>query len=200
VGRKASCNGQLGRESGEVLAQLESHELRLRGAFNATLSFSELQSARVDGEVLTAETPRGHLRLSLGCTEAKRWIDRILNPPSLAKKIGLLRGTPVHIVGTSEEITACLAEAGADTVKLGEAKLAFIAISTHEDLELLDGLARNLPEAAQIWVLRKKGAQAMVKESEIMAFLRSRRFAPSKTAAWSELYSADRYSRSRMPR
>ena len=89
---------------------------------------------------------------------------------------------------------------GADRVEQAEAKLAFIAILTHEDLKLLDGLVRYLPEGAQIWVLRTKGSRAMVKESEIMALLRSRRFAPSKTAAWSELYSADRFSRSGMLR
>lgn len=200
MGREASCNGQLGQESGGVLAQLESHELRLRGAFKATLSFSDLQFVRVEGEVLRAETPQGDLRLPLGRMEAEKWLERILNPPSLAKKLGLFRGIPVHIVGASAEIAACLADAGADTVKLAEAKLAFIAVLTYQDLEPLDGLVRNLPEAAHIWVLRVKGAHAMVKESEIMAFLRSRRLAPSKTAAWSELYSADRFSRSGMPR
>lgn len=200
MGREASCNGQLGQESGGVLAQLESHELRLRGAFKATLSFSDLQFVRVEGEVLRAETPQGDLRLPLGRMEAEKWLERILNPPSLAKKLGLFRGIPVHIVGASAEIAACLADAGADTVKLAEAKLAFIAVLTYQDLEPLDGLVRNLPEAAHIWVLRVKGAHAMVKESEIMAFLRSRRLAPSKTAAWSELYSADRFSRSGMLR
>lgn len=200
MGREASCDGQLGQESGQVLAQLESHELRLRGAFKAALNFSDLQFARVEGEVLLAETPRGQLRLSLGWMEAKRWLERILNPPSLAKKLGLFRGIPVHVAGASAEITACLTEAGADTVKLDEAKLAFIAILTHQDLELLDGLVRHLPEAAHIWVLRTKGARAMVHERDIMAFLRSRRFTPSKTAGWSELYSADRYSRSGVPR
>lgn len=150
--------------------------------------------------ILEAETPQGHLRLSLGLTEARKWLDRISNPPSLAKKLGVLRGIPVHVVGTPPEITAQLVEMGADRVEQAEAKLAFIAILTHEDLKLLDGLVRYLPEGAQIWVLRTKGSRAMVKESEIMALLRSRRFAPSKTAAWSELYSADRYSRSGIPR
>lgn len=200
MGREALCNGQLGRESGGVLAQLESHELRIRGDFNATLSFSDLRFARVEGEILEAETPQGHLRLSLGLTEARKWLDRISNPPSLAKKLGVLRGIPVHVVGTPPEITAQLVEMGADRVEQAEAKLAFIAILKHEDLKLLDGLVRYLPEGAQIWVLRTKGSRAMVKESEIMALLRSRRFAPSKTAAWSELYSADRYSRSGIPR
>ena len=72
MGREALCNGQLGRESGGVLAQLESHELRIRGDFNATLSFSDLRFARVEGEILEAETPQGHLRLSLGLTEARK--------------------------------------------------------------------------------------------------------------------------------
>ena len=78
-------------------------------------------------------------------------------------------------------------------------KLKYLSL-IHIYLKLLDGLVRYLPEGAQIWVLRTKGSRAMVKESEIMALLRSRRFAPSKTAAWSELYSADRYSRSGIPR
>lgn len=197
MGREALCYGELGEEAGEVRALLESHELKLRGDIKATLAFTELQGAKVRGDALEAQTPRGLLRLHLGKIEARKWLDRIEHPPTLAQKLGIGPGTPVHVVSMPPEGAEVLAQAGAVIGDFAGAKLVFVAIASQDDLRALDHLARKLLSDAQLWVLRQKGKGAVVKEVEIMGVLRAQGLAPSKTAAWSEEYAADRYGRAR---
>jgi len=197
VGREALCQGQLGGESGEVIAHLEANEIRIRGAFNANLRLADLSLVRMEGEALKAESPHGLLFLSLGSREGRKWLDSIANPPALEKKLGLGSGVPVHVVDNSPVVMDALTPTATAMVDLENANLVFITVVSRDDLQMLDGVARKLPKDSHLWVLRKKGKVVPIKESEIMACLRSHGLAPTKTAAWSELYSADRYSRSR---
>ena len=57
--------------------------------------------------------------------------------------------------------------------------------------------APTLPRGIHLWVLRQRGVNAGVKEGDIMAPLRAHGLAPSKAAAWSEFYAADRCGRAR---
>ena len=197
MGGEALCQAELGLEAGEVLALLESHEVRLRGTIKATLSFGDLRKLRVNGEVLEAQTPQGPLRLHLGAAEARKWLSRIECPPTLAQKLGVLADAPVHLVGSPPGVASVLEGAGARMVALADAQFIFIAIATPDDLRTLDRLVPTLPQGIHLWVLRQKGKTAGVKEGDIMAALRAHGLAPSKTAAWSEFYAADRYGRAR---
>lgn len=197
MGREALCQAELAHEAGEVRALLEGHEIRLRGDIRATLALSDLRDLRIDGDVLHAQTPHGALGLHLGSTEARRWLERIVSPPTLAEKLGITPGKPVHLVNSPEAVASVLDGAGARIVGLADAQLVFIAVATPKDLRSLDLLASRLPSGTQLWVLRTKGKEAGVKEADIMATLRTHGLAPSKTAAWSALYAADRYGRAR---
>jgi|APEBP8051073058_1049385.scaffolds.fasta_scaffold00015_230 hypothetical protein len=197
MGREAECYGELGQEAGEVSAMLESREIRLRGAFKAILHYDDLRKLTVRDNALQALTPRGQLRLHLGEVEAGKWLDRIESPPSLAKKLGINPGTRVHLVSSPLEVRDVLSDAGAEMVSLSDAELAFIVVVSLEDLRAMKELASTLPQGIYLWVLRQKGKKVEVKESEIMATLRTQGFAPSKTAAWSDVYSADRYGQAR---
>ena len=198
MGREALCHGELGRDAGEVRAHLESHELRLRGDIKATLGIAELSAIRVQGDALQAQTPRGPLRLQLGAIEARKWLDRMTHPPTLAQKLGITPGTAVHVVGSPPEVSEVLTQAGARIGSLADATLVFVLIASDHDLQTLLRLVPTLPPGAQLWMLRPKGKAAAVKEAAIMGALRAQGLAPSKTSAWSQEYAADRYGRARV--
>jgi len=90
-----------------------------------------------------------------------------------------------------------LKEAGARLVSLDDAKLIFVVVESQEDLETLGRLAATRPQSAHIWVLRRKGKHASIKEAPVTDRMRLHGMAPSKTAAWSDSYAADRYGVSR---
>ena len=197
MGREAQCHAALGDLAGETHAWLESDAVILRGDIAGRFRLADLRDIRVDADVFEASTERGPLRLHLGAAEAARWLDRIAHPRSLGQKLGLGPGVSVHVAGAHPEILAMLGALGADMAPLDRARLVFVAVEAQEDLQALDTLASGLPDPTQLWVLRVKGKAATVKESEIMARLRAHGWAPSKTAAWSDRFAADRYGRAR---
>lgn len=200
MGRESLCHAELGPDAGDVRAMLESHELRLSGAFKASVRFEDLRRVNVSAGVLEAYTPHGLLRLALGETEARKWLDRIGNAPSLAQKLGIGPGVRAHVLASHPMVSAVLLEAGVSVAALADASVVFSVVEDHTDLETLGQLVSRLPVGVPLWVLRKKGKQAVVKEREIMEMLRARGLAPSKTTAWSDSHGADRYGRARSSR
>ena len=87
MGRETACEAWHGDLHGRVVAHLDGQALQLRGAIRATLPLASLQQVRADGDGLHAVTPAGPLRLAMGIRDAAAWRERILAPPSLAKKL-----------------------------------------------------------------------------------------------------------------
>ena len=197
MGREAQCRAELGDLAGETHAWLESDAVILRGGIAGRFRLADLKDMRVEGDVFEASTERGPMRLHLGAAEAARWLDRIRHPRSLGQKLGLAPGVSVHVAEAHPEVLAVLGALGADMAPLDRARLAFVAVEAQEDLQGLDALASSLPASTHLWILRLKGKAATVKESEIIARLRTHGLAPSKTAAWSDRFAADRYGRAR---
>lgn len=193
MGREKLCNASLGDEHGEVRAMLETNEIVLRDGIAAKLPLSTLRSMRVREDRFEAHTNRGLLSLALGATEAAAWLARINDPPSLPRKLGVERGTPVHVVDDHPEPRGVLSAAGASFVALEQATLVFVVVESETQLAALARLAAMRPASAHLWVLRPKGKHAAIKESVIIASLKAQGLAPSKTAAWSDAYAADRY-------
>lgn len=195
MGRETACEARYGDLHGRVVAHLDGQALQLRGAIRATLPLASLQQVRADGDGLHAVTPAGPLRLAMGIRDAAAWRERILAPPSLAKKLGLVADLPVHVLGGHAEPRGVLAAAGARETPAAQASMSFAVVDSPDDLARLAACCAQLP--LPLWVLRRKGREAPVKEGELMAALRQRGLAPGKTAAWSDAYSADRYGKAR---
>jgi len=198
MGRVAVCHGSLGTAAGEVRAMLESEVIQLRGDIQSNVAFGELKNVRAEGEHFLAVANGKPLALKLGQKESLLWVRKILHPPTLADKLGLAQGLPIHVHGRHAEALRVVEPAGVRLVPLAKARLAFLVVDTPLHLEALKALAEGKPADAQIWIVRRKGKDALVRESSIMAVAKEAGLSPSKTSAWSEAYSADRYG-SRSP-
>lgn len=193
MGRVVVCQGSLGAARGEVRAMLESEVIQLRGDVHANVGVAGLRNLRAEGGLLLAVADGEPLALELGEKEAALWVRKISHPPSLADKLGVAEGLAVHVHGQHAEILRVLKPAGVQLVPLAEAGLVFLMIDTPARLQTLQALAQTRPAGAQIWVLRPKGKDAAVRETDIMATARAAGLSPNKTAAWSDAYAADRY-------
>lgn len=187
------CHGSLGAARGEVRAMLEGTLIQLRGDVHANVEGATLKNLRAEGGLLLALADGAPLALELGEKEAALWLRKINHPPSLAEKLGLAAGMPVHVHGQPAEIVRVLKAAGVQLVPPAQARLLFVLVDEPAQLQALQKLARARADGAQIWVLRPKGKGAAVREADIMALAKAEGLAPSKTAAWSEAYAADRY-------
>jgi hypothetical protein len=197
MGRVVVCHGSLGAAQGEVRAMLEGDAIQLRGDIRANLPVAGLKRLRVEDDQLLALAEGGPLALQLGAKEAALWVRKIENPPTLADKLGVSAGTPVHAHEQHAEIARVMKAAGAQLVPLAKAQLVFLMIDSPARLETLKLLAGTRPAGAQLWIVRPKGKDAPVRESDIMTTAREAGLSPSKTASWSDTFSADRYGASK---
>ena len=88
-------------EQAEAKALLETDELIVRAPFKISVPRGAITAARADGDRLTVEWPQGAVELELGEREAARWANDIVNPKTVADKLGVKAGQRVLVVGDS---------------------------------------------------------------------------------------------------
>jgi hypothetical protein len=129
---------------------------------------------------------------------AEAWAAKIKNPPGRIDKLGVKPGMAIAIWGAIEpaavdEITA---RAGAN-VKAGRPRggeaLVFIAIDRPADLARIAEAAEKIAPDGAIWVIRRKGKDAAVSESESMAAGRAAGLYDTKVVGFSASHTAERY-------
>ena len=166
MGAEARCTVTFGgrKEAGKAL--LETDELIFRGD-NLRLSIPYKSISRVDaGEgVLHVTWPGGEAAFELGAA-ARKWIDKIRNPPTRIDKLGIKAGQKVLFVGLRdptlrEEIETC----GATVLARGAVGVdaIFIAANERDDLDRLVTVLKFLKRDGAIWVIRPKGARRSLK-------------------------------------
>jgi hypothetical protein len=200
LGREATCTARLDGKSSQGKALLETEELLFRGAlFRAAVPFKAMTRVAADDGDLTVVWPGGTLVLALGAPEAARWADKIRNPPARADKLGVKAGMRVAVVGAGARDPNFLREIEARGARIDragggepQADIVFLSIEARADLR---GLAahkpRIMPDGA-IWVLRPKGRDAAVTESEVRAAAKAAGLVDVKVAAFSPTLTAEK--------
>ena len=126
MGQEVTCRVECPAGNGEAKALLESTEVLVRGAFRWKVRFAELQSVEVNGGRLVLSAESGTTALSLGEIVAEKWAEKIRNPPSLMKKLGVRAGSQYDIVGSApRSFMNELDDAGAQESRAPELLFAF---------------------------------------------------------------------------
>lgn len=194
MGREALAWAEVGGESGDVRALLESTELILRGNIRRRFPRDQLARVRVDGDHLRFDCCGEAVTLQLGATVAHRWAEAIATPPpSLRAKLGLSGNSRAIRVGAFEDAALESALAGVLVDDVATADMIVACISGPEDLDT--ALAVQTTRASlPIWVVHPKGKGVAFGDGEIRAVLRARGFRDTKSCAVSEQLTASRYS------
>ncbi len=194
MGREALVYAEVGSETDEVRALLESGELILRGAIRRRCPKPALEGVTVEGEVLCFTYAGDPVRLHLGAREAEAWRKAItMPPPSLRTKLGLNKGARALLVGSFEDdalaeaLDGVLVEDGAD------AAVMIACIERPDDLSAARTLHAAHPSLA-LWAVYPKGRGVTFGENEIRASLRAKGFRDTKSCAVSERLTATRYN------
>src|SRR5262245_28988177 len=101
MGYEAQCTVRFEGHAAEGKASLETTDLIVRGPFRLAVPLKDVTDARV---------AKGWLSLTFGTRTvslhledaAKKWADRILNPPSRLQKLGVKPGMSVLAVGVDD--------------------------------------------------------------------------------------------------
>jgi len=194
MGREALIHAEVGMQTGEVKALLESHELILRGEIRRHFPRSVINNVEVDGALLRFTSGEETVRLYLGDKVAEAWAKAIASPPpSLRAKLGLQKGARAFLIGACDD--AALAEAldGVSTGNVAEAAMIIARIDGPDDLasaRATQAKYAHLP----VWMIYPKVKDVSYGDGAIRAALRESGFRDTKSCSVSDRLTATRYN------
>jgi hypothetical protein len=114
MGNEVLTRVEIGDETAEAKALLETEELIVRGAVKARIPFGEARDVTAEGNVLRLRWNGREVRIHVG-RDAAKWAGKIRNPKSVLDKLGIRPGQKISVVGeVDERFLGELAARGAD--------------------------------------------------------------------------------------
>lgn len=195
MGREATCRVQVGHDSAEVKALLESQELVLRGALRRRWPLAALHGLQLAGDALAFQADGEAVQLHLGAAEAARWKLKITTPPpGLADKLGVGPAAPVWVQGPVDDPALADALAGATTTDAAAARQMLAVVHDRDALGTALVTHAGLPCPA-LWLVHPKGRGAPLGDTAIRAVMRGAGYTDNKSAAVSDRLTATRWRR-----
>jgi phage-related tail fiber protein len=196
MGREAKVVYRSGKDRAEVRAHLDSAALELTGGKKLKIALADVRKATAEGDALKVETKTEKFELELGAKETAAWAKKILNPPTLADKLGVKAETKLLIVGERiKDIDEAAPSADhAATLTAAKAKAATVVILTlvpETAAKQIAAAAKVLPKATALWLVYTKGTKP--NGDTIIALARKAGLKDTKVARISETHAALRF-------
>lgn len=198
MGREAKTLCIEGRQKFEVKAHLDGQALQLTGEKKLTLPLAHVRAATVAGEDLKIVSAPATFALRLGAKEAAAWAKKILNPPSLAEKLGVKPGVTVHLIGPRvkelDEAAPQAPHAAALSAKAFAAcDIAILTLTPATAEKQIAAAAKTLPTKTALWLVYEKGTKP--NGDTIIMLARKAGLKDTKVARISDSHTALRFIR-----
>ena len=190
MGNEAQCRVEIGGESADAKALLETEELIVRGDVRAKIPFREAKDVSADNGVLRLRWNGRDVRVHVG-RDAAKWAEKIRNPKSVAEKLGVKPGQKISIIGKLDESFLSGVDVDVSRRLRRGSDIIFFAASKRADLEKLAELRESLAPAGAVWVIRPKGVSAIT-ESDVMADAKTAELVDVKVVRFSETHTAEK--------
>jgi hypothetical protein len=198
LGLEAICAATLDGQTSRGKALLETTELVFRattGGLRARVPLADVKTVTVAGKALTLKWKGGTLALELG-DAAEKWAEKIKNPPSRLRKLGVKPGARVALVGSFDfeaGFAAELQSGGANHAAAGSVDVLFYAPKARDELGRIPKLVTRLAPAGALWVIRPKGKDTPVTEAETRKAGLDAGLVDVKVAAFSATHTAEKF-------
>ena len=195
MGREAKLSVSDGTTIADARVHLDSETLTVGPPFRVKLKLGEIsRCAAGDGGL---EVAAGNTRLAIALTakEAAAWAKAMLNPPSLATKLGLKAGMAVATLGEMPpEIAGALKAATPSAARLGAAiaaQLVIAAVPEGVPVAKLAKLKSALAAKSAVWLIYRKGGA--INGDELIFAAREAGLKDTKVAKISETHTGLRF-------
>jgi len=190
MGREAICTATYNGETSEGKAHLDTDALIFRGGFRLSVPYKEVECAQaMDGKLSLRFRGQSAL-LELG-SEAAPWAERILNPPSLMKKLGVKPGLTAAIMGPIESEFVRDIEREGVGVLVDSAPVDLVFLQSDEPAELVrtQEAARRISPEGAVWVITPRGRPEL-RDIEVMAAGKAVGLVDVKVCRFSDTHTA----------
>jgi hypothetical protein len=198
MGREAQCTCIVNGSVAKVKALLEPPELILRGEMRRRIPFVKMTGIKPEGDRLHFKFEGESISLQLGKAMAEKWAEAILNPPTLAKKLGITAEATVHMIGPVDDPALKKALDEAKAISNRDPALILARVDTPADLiSALQKAADQLETGIPIWFIYRKGPGHPLNENHVRQTALATGIVDTKIAAVSAEFSALRFVKRR---
>ncbi len=173
-----NSSGRLALETSEIIYR--SDALRLK------ISLKDIRSATAEGGSLIIAWSGAQAVFEIG-PKAPKWVDKILNPPSLATKLGIKPGLKISIRGD-------LGSAFKPAPLVPGSDIILFHAATLEDLEEVPKLITSLAPKGALWIIYPKGRKD-IRESDVRSAALGAGLVDIKVAAFDKTLTATKWVR-----
>lgn len=193
MGREAVAVCHWQGDVAEARLHLDSAMLSLLGEMRLDVPRAEITDVVLCDEGVRVITIGPELIMEFGAVEAARWRQAILKkPPTLAEKLGISTDAPALVLGDIDDAPLAEALRGAVVPDPAQAAILLAVLMDLSDLEAASALALAHP-AKHIWMVYRKGKQAVVGDTVVRSHMRGLGFIDSKSSAVSDQLTTTRY-------
>ena len=143
-------------ETNEVLLRIEGEPKRRK------LAITKLKKVVGRGTSLTFEHEK--IRYAIEVVDGARWAEKIVSPPSLLTKLGIAKGSAVHIAGLDDDasFTRELDAAKVERVALGKkASVVVHGITARTQLSCIAAARRAVGDGLSLWIAYPRGRKEL---------------------------------------
>jgi len=195
MGSEAKCTVRADQRKATGTARLESEELQFRSPdLKLTIPFKTIETLAVRDGALRVTSATVSAVFELGAA-AEKWLEKIKNPPSRLKKLGIKAGMRVSIVQLDDPAFAAeLHEAGANVSTGRAAKdsdAIFFGATKTSQLDRVATLKRSLVQNGALWVIYPKG-RPDITQAAVMAAGKAAGLVDVKVVSFSSVLTTEK--------
>jgi hypothetical protein len=196
MGSEASCKATYKKVSAAGKARLETDVLQFRGGdLKLTIPFKDATRVSARGSTLTVTFAGGTVSFELG-TQAARWADKILHPPSRLAKLGARPEWKASAIGVDDRPFLKELEQAVASLSIGrivkDCDAIFFGATDAAELTRLAALKKSLKPNGAIWVVRPKG-RPEISEQAVMAAGKAAGLVDVKVVSFSPTHTAEKF-------
>jgi hypothetical protein len=196
MGAEAACTVRFKGSGGDGTARLETSVLQFRSAdLRLSIPFQEMSAVTAYEGTLTVTWPGGTATFDLGAA-APRWADKIRNPPSRLRKIGVQPAWRVSAIGVDDEEFLAELEGAVALLSIGRvlkhSDAIFLGARKEAELRRLERLKASLKPDGALWVIRPKG-RPEISERAVMAAGKAAGLVDVKVVGFSPTQTAEKF-------
>lgn len=170
---ESACHLQVGKDKYDGKVRMEADHIDFSGPTKFRFRLTEVTKPRQEGESI-AFGFHGHLVvIDLGSERAStNWITYILNPQSLADKLGVKEGNTVRVMNLDDhDLLNSLTEKKTRLISHSDAQcdLVMLGVERASELRQLEDLSENLRPNGAIWVVLPKTIRTVTKANVFAA-------------------------------
>lgn len=195
---ESACTLRVGRERYDGKVRMDGDYIDFSGPTKFRFRLAEIRKPKRAANEIGFDFHGTNVTIGLDERTATRWIDSILNPESLAEKLGVKAGHTVRVMNLDDgELVNSIRDKNAKVVSTPPARCDMVMLGVERAAELrqIGDLSDTLVPGGAIWVVLPKTVRTVTKANVITA-AREAGLSNVKTVDYSETQAAYKVMRS----